>query len=337
MDIKRDIPKSVGMDSKAINDFINELIDDELQDLHTITIYKDEKVIYENQILPYSLDIAKSVFSLSKTFVTLAVGFAIDEKIIKLDDFIVDIFKEYLPDNIDDRLNDVTIYDCLTMTNGHGSDNREKFINSKQVTILQDILSLKLDNNPKEKFCYNSVASYLLAAAICIKSNCNLTDYLNERLYKPLDIKTPYWQKTPNKIEYGAYGIKVTPEDLLKIGILILNDGIYQGKQYISKEYMLKAKSKLVESNGHSKDWCVGYGLHIWQCQHNWIRTDGFMGQYLLISKEYNTIIVITAATDKMNRTLEILYRYIPKLFNNKNNINECKLELKKSVLPKIF
>jgi hypothetical protein len=138
-------------------------------------------------------------------------------------------------------------------------------------------------------------------------------DYLTPRLFKPLQIEGADWEVSPDGINTAAYGLRIKTEDIAKLGTLYLQNGMWKGKWVLNADWVYKAttykvSNALLRGTDKSPDWHQGYGYHFWRCQHNFFRGDGAMGQYCLVSRDLNTVIVITAETANMQSILDAVW-----------------------------
>lgn len=130
--------------------------------IHSIMILQHGKVLEEHFFVP---DTAHVLHSVSKTFTATAVGFAIEEGLLSLDDRIVDLFPECVPDNPDEKLSRMTVRNLLTMNSGHGKDPTGAIRNGDEDWVRQ-FMALPIDYEPGTCYTYNSLGTYVLSAAV---------------------------------------------------------------------------------------------------------------------------------------------------------------------------
>lgn len=192
-----------------------------------------------------------NTWSVSKSFISVAVGIAIDEGIISLDEKICDSFPEYLPDNPSDNLLGITVRHMLTMTTGFDypiffGDDPERYITEDWI---QYFFNHDFTYKPGERFLYCNFNTYMLACLIERKSGREIMDYLKEKLFTPLDILSPDWTRCPKGHIHAANGLYLTIDEFGNFGQMILDGGIYKGKKIVSKEYLGMATRKQVPKN----------------------------------------------------------------------------------------
>lgn len=299
-------------------------------EIHSMMIVSGGKVIYEDWRNGGDPDSKHVLNSVSKTFTSIAVGMAIAEGKLSLEDKIVDIFPEFVPDSVSPNLKAMNIRHLLTMTCGHASDpTREMQELAKTDSTLnwvKQFLSYPVVYRPGEIYCYNSVGTFMLSAIVQKLTGEKLVDYLTPRLFEPLGIEDFCWEETKEGICYGGWGLYLKTEDLAKAGLLILQHGKWNGKQLISEDWIAEMSRMQVESapagmnlvelaedfeKGVDPDWIQGYGYQMWMCRNNAFRADGARGQFIIVLPALNSVVAMTANTNRMQTELNYVWRYI--------------------------
>ena len=309
---------SAAMD-KAFASYL-QAVADHNEDLHSVMVLQHGKVLEEKFFQGDSAHILNSV---SKTFTSTAVGFAISEGLLALDEKIVDIFPELVTENVSDTMKRVTVRNLLTMNSGHGTEPASV---RRSNDWVQAFLESHLDYEPGTCYCYNSYGTYVLSAAVQKRSGQKVVDYLDTRLWQPLGIEKPRWQESPAGINTGGWGLYLKTEDLARMGLCILNGGKFGGKQVIPADWVAEMGKYQVPSvnagvNQHQaaergmdpteNDWMQGYGYQMWRCRHNAFRADGANGQYIIIIPEKDAVIVTTANIRDMAEELNLIWDYL--------------------------
>ncbi len=289
------------------------------EDLHSIMVVQHGKVLEEKFFVP---DTAHVLHSVSKTFTSTAVGFAISEGLLKLDDKIVDIFPESVPGNASDTLKRVTIRNLLTMNSGHGTDPSGS-IRRGDGDWIRGFMEWPLEYEPGTCYCYNSLGTYVLSAAVQKVTGQKIVDYLDTRLWQPLGIEKPRWQESPAGINTGGWGLYLHTQDLAKMGVCILNGGKFGSKQVIPAEWAAEMSAYQVPScpsgqnevqmrekgiDPSTSDWLQGYGYQMWRCRHNAFRADGAWGQYIIIIPDKDAVVAMTAHISDMQEEINLVW-----------------------------
>ena len=294
---------------------------DSAEDLHSILVLQHGKVLEEKLFVP---DTAHILNSVSKTFTSTAVGFAVSEGLLSLDDRIVDLFPESVPENASDTLKRVTVRHLLTMNSGHATDPTGS-IRSGNGDWVRGFMEWPLGYEPGTCYCYNSLGTYVLSAAVQKVTGQKIVDYLETRLWQPLGIEKPKWLESPAGVNTGGWGLYLKTEDLAKMGLCILKGGKFNGKQVIPAEWVAEMTANQVPSSPaglnleqmralgmdpDGSDWLQGYGYQMWQSRHGF-RADGANGQYILILPDQDAVIVTTAHIQDMQEELNLIWDHL--------------------------
>ena len=323
---------SAAMDA-AFETYLQAVADSSVE-MHGVMVLQHGKVLEEKQFAP---DTAHIMNSVSKTFTSTAVGFAISEGLLSLDDRIVDLFPESVPDTLEataaERLGRITVRHLLTMNCGHGTDPTYA-VRQGDGDWIRAFMSWPIDYEPGTCYCYNSLGTYLLSAAVQKVTGQKVVDYLEPRLWAPLGMEKPFWQESPAGINTGGWGLYLRTEDMARMGLCLLNGGKFCGKQVIPADWVKEMSANQVPSVGaglnenqmkeilsahpdipyflpENSDWVQGYGYQMWRCRHNAFRADGANGQYIIVLPEKDAVIVTTAHVQNMQKEINLIWDHI--------------------------
>ena len=255
------------------------------------------------------------LWSVSKSITSLAVGIAIDEGYFNLENKVIDFFKERESNN--KYINSLTIHDLLCMGTGH---EKCPIVNADwsqgQKWDIEDLFFQEpFVNEPGRKYIYDNSAAYMLSKIIKKATTLDLDDYLFEKLFKPLGIKKPKWDRCPQEVVQGFTGLYLTAEELSKVGQLVLNEGEWNGKQIISRDYIKKATSVQISTGDFTpyyatEDHHQGYGYQFWINSYKGsYRMDGMYGQYVVILPNKHAVVVYVSNEPKnMTGILELTW-----------------------------
>ncbi|PWU22116.1 MAG: 6-aminohexanoate hydrolase [Verrucomicrobia bacterium] len=312
MPLPRNAPEAQGISSQAIIEFIEAA--DRINTLHSFMLVRHGQVIAEAWWKPESADKPHVLHSLSKSFNSTAVGLAIAEGKLSLDDPVLKFFPMDCPAEPSENLKAMKVRDLLTMTCGHDTEPKSA---AGGPWAVKTFLAHPVPHKPGTHFQYNTMGSYTLSAIVTKVTGQTVLEYLKPRLFEPLGIEHPEWASTPEGYSLGGSGLKLCTEDIAKFGQLYLQKGKWNGKQLIPEKWVLQATAKQVpnDQEGHSKigiDWIQGYGFQFWRCTHNAFRGDGARGQLCVVIPDKDAVIAITADTnsfqDEMNAIWDKLY-----------------------------
>jgi CubicO group peptidase (beta-lactamase class C family) len=238
------------------------------------------------------------LFSGSKTFTSMAVGIAAGEKRFSLSDKALDFFPQY-KDTASQGSEKITVRDLLHMQAGHAEsmfstleDTWERERDWAEVFFQRPIV-----NPAGQAFLYDNGCTYMLSRIVEAASGQTLRDYLMPRLFAPLDIYYPQWHACPGGHTLGAVGLYLTAEEFARLGILMLQNGVWEDKRLVPEDYIRAATQDTVETAGFddAENRC-GYGYQLWRCTvPGAYRADGKYGQYSIVLPEREAVVAVTA------------------------------------------
>ncbi len=314
-DNETDTPENQGISSADIASFLEELAANDTLNMHNVVIARHGKVICEAYFGAHKSGIWKATFSACKSVVSIAIGMLIDEGKLTLETKLEDIFpKEMKPLNRL-RVKNISVYDLLTMKSGMTALEETGAMNEKK--LFEAYINTPLSSDPGKKFSYNSTNTYMLSCIVKKVSGEDLSDYLESRLFSPLGIKNYYWEKSAEGIEFGGWGLYISPCDFAKIGMMLLNGGTWKGRRILSNRYVKNATRK----HATSKDSAYGfnYGLQMWISKDgDQFLFNGMLGQNVWCFKRNGIVIVNNAGNDELfqqSNYFAIVNKYFDKEF----------------------
>jgi CubicO group peptidase (beta-lactamase class C family) len=260
MPLPRSTPEAQGISSQAVREFVEAA--DKINTLHSFMIVRHGQVIAEGWWKPEAADKPHVLASLTKSFNATAVGLAIEDGKLSLDDPVLKFFPADAPADPSDNLKAMKVRDLLTMSCGHDSEPRSV----GGAPSVKQFLAHPVVHKPGTHFQYNSMGSYTLSAVVTKVTGKTTLEFLKPRLFEPLGIDSPQWASSPEGNSIGGSGLKLCTEDIAKFGQLYLQKGKWKGKQLIPEKWIEQATSKQVpnEQESHAKigiDWQQGYGF----------------------------------------------------------------------------
>lgn len=309
--LPRSAPESHGIEPAAIGRFIQAIEQDGLE-LHSLMLVKDGDVVAEGWWHPYRPELKHSLFSLSKSYTSSAVGMAVAEGLLSLDDRVASFFPEDLPAEPSARLLAMQVRHLLMMGTGHTEDTMEALHRAEDGHWVRAFLACPVNKEPGTHFLYNTGATYMLSAIIREVAGVDLLDYLQPRLLAPLGIEGAVWERCPRGLSAGGFGLNITTEDIAKFGLLYLNKGSWEGRQLLSPDWIAEATAKQINSgDGGESDWAQGYGYQFWRCRHGVYRGDGAFGQFCVVMPELNAVLAMTAGTGNLQGVLNQAWTHL--------------------------
>ena len=270
---------------------------------------RHDKLVFEGYYAPCTADSLHRMFSISKSFTSIAIGLLIDEGKVSLEAPVIQYFPEKLPDkdNIHPWIAQMTIKDMLMMRSCHASTTYKLDMSSDWVASF---FTTKPTHPPGTLFHYDTSAAHTLCALVEKLTGQSMLDYMKEKLHVLGFSEDSYMIKDPFGVSMGGSGLVALPIDLMKFGYFIAHRGLVLGEQLISPSYIDLAVSPLTAN-------CVpaplpseaqGYGLQFWRNERNGFTCYGMGGQLIIFLPDYDLICVTTADTQSIQGGNQQIY-----------------------------
>jgi CubicO group peptidase (beta-lactamase class C family) len=308
-------PESLGIDPRAVADFLREA-DRRGLGFHGFMLARHGAVAAEAAWKPYRLESRRKLYSLSKSFASTAVGLAVSERRLSVEDPVLSFFPGKTPKESSDNLRAMKVRHLLTMTTGHATDSADRFLRSRDPVAA--FLALPVELEPGSRFVYDSGATFMLSALVQRLTGQRISDYLKPRLFDRIGIEGASWERHPCGIDLGGVGLRIGLEDIARFGQLYLDGGAWKGERVLSGEWIEEATSKRVENADPAapdprSDWQQGYGYQFWRCKSGHYRADGAFGQYCVVMPDRDAVIAAVSGAADMQAQLDLLWdRLLP-------------------------
>ncbi len=313
--LKRSSPEAEGLPSSAVLDFIRAVEQHTypLDAVQGFILMRHGNVVAEGWWTPYGPQFPHSLFSLSKSFTSSAIGLAVAEGLLTVDDPVLKFFPDEAPANPGENLKAMRVRHLLSMNTGHHLDTVERVFRGRDDNWPRAFLSLPVEHQPGSWFVYNTGATYMLSAIITKLTGQPLLDYLHPRLFDPLGIENPSWETDPRGINIGGSGLHIRTEDIARFGQMYLQKGLWEGKRILSEAWIAEATSAHSDNSNTqtNPDWTVGYGYQFWRCQHDAYRGDGAFGQYCIVMPDQDAVLAINSGVRDMQVVLDKVWAHL--------------------------
>lgn len=290
------------------------------KNVESLILISQGKLKFERYYNSFNKDSLHHIQSQTKSIVALLIGITIDNGFIKSEnEFVSQYFPEYF--NKDNGLKStVTIRDLLTMSSGFGwnemlplndpnNDNIKMFNSGKW---LQYALSRPMTNNPASEFNYNSGCPMIIAGIIEKATKMKLDEFAKKYLFGPLEIKRFRWLKDSTGFCHAGGGLYLKPMDMVKIGIMVMNNGLWNKQQIISEAWIKKATSSYlstsIDVSTYGYFWWIRE-MNIQNGKSKVISAEGAGGQKLYLFPEYKLIVAFTERNINSPQVGEIFIR----------------------------
>lgn len=310
--LMRSIPEHEGIPSAYLQRFFEELDACPSIHVHSAMVLRHGKIVAEGSWKPYSGSYPHMMFSLAKSVVSMAVGFAVQEGLLTLDDKVAGCFPDKNMLFRSPRINNITVRHLLNMTSGLKFNEVNAVVEKDWVrAILQSDCAFE----PGTQFSYNSLNTYLLSAILCKKTGMGLVEYLTPRLFDPLGIHNVSWDVCPMGIEKGGWGLWLRIVDMAKLGQFYLQRGRWtvdgEEKQLLPEDWVIE--STKMDTPTREGDYSKGYGYQIWSFgAKGAYQFNGMLGQYVIVLPERDMVIAMTGGSPSLfaDETCLIVEKY---------------------------
>jgi len=327
--------------------------------IHGFAMLDEGKLLAEEYYAPFTADSLHRMFSVGKSFVSLAIGLLQEEGKLSLDDYICDYFTDkakitgkecrYVPAEDDNRiypyeemhpwLQQLTIRQMLTMTTCHGKTTYKMFDGD----WVESFFRIPPTNLPGAVFSYDTSSSHVLSALVEKLSGRKLLDYLRVKAFDKIGVsKEAYFMPDPAGVSQGGSGLNCKLRDLLAVAELVLNKGVHGGEQLLPADYLEEATSFQISTQQQpAYDEQLGYGYQIWRGRHDCFYFYGIGGQ-LAVCLPGEQFVLVTMGNTLENKNgikcildafFEEVYPYLGENFDD----TDCKAESETASVPKCF
>ncbi len=286
-------------------------------EMHSFMLVRHGRVVAEGWWSPYGPQFNHTMYSMSKSFTSTAVGFAVAEGRLTVNDKVVSFFPNDLPATVSDNLAALRVKDMLSMAVGHDKDPTFEVV--KHENWAKAFLDWPIPHAPGTKFVYNSAATYMCSAIVQKLTGQKIIAYLKPRLFDPLGVEGPTWETCPRGICTGGWGLSIQTEGLAKFGQLYLQKGLWKGRQILPAKWIEEATTFKIQQPLPAKparpnaqnDWLQGYCYQFWRAQHNAYRGDGAFGQFTIVMPDQDAVIAITSESKSMQGQLDLVWEHL--------------------------
>ena len=312
--LPRSAPEAQGLSSSAIQAFLEGVAEQRLE-LHGLLLVRHGQVVAEGWWKPYAPQFVHSLYSMSKSFASTAVGLAVAEGRLSVDDRVLQFFLDERPAQVGEHLAALRVRDLLTMSAGQERDPPVQAL--REGHWARQFLAQPFTRAPGSTFRYSSAATYMCSAIVQRLTGQRLVDYLRPRLFEPLGIEQFHWETCPQGIDVGGTGLYLQTESLARFGQLYLQGGQWNGRQVVPGAWVAQATAAQIQqrlperpTRAHARnDWVQGYGYQFWRCTHGAYRGDGAFGQFTVVMPRQQAVLAITGECADMQAVLDLVWQ----------------------------
>ncbi len=300
-------PESVGISSANIAKVLDAYREADLA-MHSVLVLRHGKLVAEGYAEPFNKDSFHRMYSISKSFVGIAIGILEGEGKISINDTIDKYFPDKIDENTDPLIRKTKIVDLLRMAspfptgatyNGRTDDD-----------WLSTFFVAPTSKEPGSEFLYDTSASYVLDVIVERVTGMKFLDYMKEKALMRMGFSTAAWcVGAPEGYSWGGSGILCTSRDLMRFAYLVMNGGRYKDEQLVPADYVKAATSNLIDTTVSETNELMryGYGYQIWQLP-NGFAFHGMGNQQAFCIPDKDLIFVCTADNQGNGNARGIVY-----------------------------
>jgi CubicO group peptidase (beta-lactamase class C family) len=315
--LPRSAPAELNVDAARVLGYLD-AVEAAGMDLHSLMILRHGAVVAEGWWAPYRSGDIQLLYSLSKTFLAMAVGIATGEGRFQAEDLVADLLPDLVPAPLPEYLRRLRVRHLLSMASGHRDETLPRIVTMGPDPV-RNFLALPPEEPPGSVFAYNQGNSLTLSQIITSMTGQRVIDYLRPRLFDPLGIDAAEWLTTPTGIDQGFSGLHVTTESVAKLGQLVLQNGRWGDAQLVPAEFVAECRRPQVGNSRQqtNPDWRQGYGYQMWMCRHGAQRGDGAFGQLAVVLPDADAVIACTAQVIDMQAELDLIWAHLLPAFRD--------------------
>lgn len=327
-------PEEAGIPSSALIRFLNALKRQRVC-LHSFLIIRHNKIAYEANWSPMNSTELHRMYSVSKSFVSVAIGMLQEEGKISLDDKIVDYFPEYNVNNLHPYHKNATIKDMLKMSSLFDD---QPYDGAKDLDWISTFFHTKPQHESGSIMCYDTMATILCSVIVEKVTGKKLLDYMRPAFLDPIGFSEDAWcVETPCGHSWAGSGIMCSTRDLAKFANVIMHYGQFEGKQILPEAYLREATSYQISNFVNKATIQEGYGYQFWRTSGNGFGCFGMGSQIAICLPDLDMVIVMTGDTQEMETRQYAAYHLFfdlvyPEIQNLTASINKKDVQILKEM-----
>jgi len=298
--LPRSTPAAAGVSSRAIAALLDRL-EAQSVECHSIMVVRHGRVVAEGWWAPYSAERPHLLYSLTKSFTSIAVGLAIADGLLSLDDRVVDVLPDHVPGDVSEQGRRITVHHLLSMTSGHRTDSLAEAWRLEPGDLVKGFLRVPFSDPEGTRHTYDNATTGVLARMVERVAGRGLPELLDERLFAPMGVEHAEWDRVASGAAFGFHGLHLTTEAVAAFGELLRREGRWGDRQLVPREWVRLATSRHIETlpletGAAGSDFLCGYGYQFWRSRHGYFGSGSF-GQQCVVVPEHDLVVALTCAT----------------------------------------
>lgn len=300
--LPRSTPAASGVSARGVTALLDRL-DARSVECHSIMVVRHGHVVVEGWWSPYTAERPHLLYSLTKTVTSVAVGLAVSDGLLSLDDRVVDVLPDHVPDGLSENARRVTVHHLLTMTTGRRTDSLAEAWGLEPDDLTKGFLRVPFPDAVGTRHVYEDATTYVLARMVEQVTGRGLPELLDDRLFTPMGIDHAEWDRVASGAAFGFHGLHLTTEAVAAVGELLLRGGRWNDQQLVPRDWVERATSKHVDSvpykddGSDDVDFSCGYGYQVWRSRHGF-HGSGAYSQLCVVVPSHDLVVAVTAQSD---------------------------------------
>ncbi|WP_449063389.1 serine hydrolase domain-containing protein [Planomonospora algeriensis] len=309
--LPRSTPAASGVSSRSIAALLDRL-EARSVECHSIMVVRHGHVVAEGWWAPYSAGRPHLLYSLTKSFTSVAVGLAIADGLLSLDDRVVDVLPDHVPADISAQGRRLTVHHLLSMTAGRHADSLAEAWRLEPDDLVKGFLRVPFPEAEGTRHAYDNATTFVLARMVERVTGRSLPELLDERLFAPMGVEHAEWDRVASGAAFGFHGLHLTTEAVAAFGELLLRGGRWGGRRLVPRGWVELATRRhidtlQVEDGSGDADYLCGYGYQFWMSRHGY-HGDGSFGQQLVVVPPHDLVVAVTGAHTQAQAVLDAVW-----------------------------
>jgi CubicO group peptidase (beta-lactamase class C family) len=301
-----------GVGTAAVERFLRSLEQEGIGP-HGMVLLRNGQEVAKASWAPYDPGAPHLMFSVSKSFTSTAVGLAVGEGRLALDEEVLDVLPTYASRLARDNVRGMQVRHLLSMSTGHDTDTMALMRALPEDDWVRIFVEAPVLYRPGTHWLYNSGASFVLSAMVQARTGRTVVDYLRPRLFEPLGFEDVQWTANPRGLSLGGSGLRVRVAELARFGQLYLQDGVWEGRRLLPEGWVAQATAHHAVNGDPTTldDWQQGYGYQFWRCRNGAYRADGAFGQFCIVHPAKQLVLALTSGSERNKRVMELFWEHL--------------------------
>jgi CubicO group peptidase (beta-lactamase class C family) len=278
---------------------------------HSLMVVRHGHVVAEGWWAPYSAERPHLLYSVTKSFTSVAVGLAIADGLLSVDDRVVDVLPDHVPADIPEQGRRLTVHHLLSMTTGHRTDSLEEAWRREPGDLVKGFLRVPFPEAEGTRHAYDNPTTFVLARMVERVTGRGLPEFLDERLFEPMGVDHAEWDRVASGAAFGFHGLHLTTEAVAAFGELLLRGGRWGERQLVPRGWVELATRRHVDTlpsddGPGNADFLCGYGYQFWMSRHGY-HGNGSFGQECVVVPSHDLVVAVTSGNANADSPAQVV------------------------------